>query len=59
MNSAVNRQAFKIQEACEYLGGISASSLRRLVKAKKVKRILEFRHLVVTKESCDRFLAES
>jgi hypothetical protein len=55
----IEPQAFKLEDACKYLGGISASSVRRLVAKKKLKRLMEFRHLVITKSSCDKFLQES
>jgi hypothetical protein len=54
----IEPQAFKLADAQKYLGGISASSVRRLVKNKKLKRLMEFRHLVVTKASCDKYLNE-
>lgn len=50
--------AFKLKDACKYLGGISDSSVRRLIKSKKLKRLMQFRHIVVTKASCDEFLEE-
>lgn len=59
MNDIVQPAAFKLAEACAYLGGISPSSLRRLIARKKLKRIMDFRHIVVTKASCDEFLANS
>ena len=54
-----SRGAFKLKEACEYLGGISEVSLRRLIKRGLIKPHLALRHIIIAKTELDRFLANN
>ncbi len=51
--------AFKLNDACEYLGGISKISLRRLINRGLIKRSRALRHIVIAKAELDRFLSEA
>ena len=51
-----DRGAFKLKEACEYLGGLSAISVRRLIARGLIKRHPALRHIVIAKSELDRFL---
>jgi hypothetical protein len=53
-----DRGAFKLKEACAYLGGLSPISVRRFIQRGLIKRLPGFRHVVITKAECDRFLRE-
>jgi hypothetical protein len=53
-----NRGALKLKAACEYLGCISPSSLRRLIKRGLLKPNRTLRHLVFSIAELDRFLLE-
>lgn len=46
----------KLKEACQYLGGISPISVRRLVQRKLLKPNRALRHLVFSRAELDRFL---
>ena len=50
------RGAYKLKEACEYLGGISPISVRRLIARGLIRRHPALRHIVIAKEELDRFL---
>ena len=52
-----DRGAFKLKEACEYLGGLSPISVRRLIARGLIKRHLALRHIVIAKAELDRFLS--
>jgi hypothetical protein len=52
-----DRGAYKLREACEYLGGLSPVSVRRLINRGLIKRNLALRHIVIAKNELDRFLA--
>jgi excisionase family DNA binding protein len=54
-----NRGAFKLKEACQYLGGISPATLRRLIIRGLIRRHPALRHIVISKAELDRFLAQS
>jgi len=56
-NGNVSPGAFKLEQARRYLGGISAISVRRLVKRGLLKPNRKLRHLVFSKVELDRFLA--
>lgn len=51
------RGAFKLKEACAYLGGIAPVSVRRLIKRGELKRHPGFRHIVIARVECDRWLS--
>jgi excisionase family DNA binding protein len=51
-----NRGALKLKEACEYLGGISHSSVRRLIGRGLLKPNRSLRHILIPKAELDRFL---
>jgi hypothetical protein len=54
-----DRGAFKLKEACEYLGGISPISLRRLIARGLIRRHPALRHIIISKAELDRFLAQT
>ena len=54
-----DRGAFKLMEACEYLGGLSPISVRRLIARGLIKRHPALRHIIIAKVELDRFLAGS
>ena len=49
--------AFQSKGACQYLGGISLITLRRLVAKEKIRPNRELRHLLFPRVELDRFLA--
>ena len=53
-----DRGAFKLKEACEYLGGLSPISVRRLIARGLIKRHPALRHIIIAKVELDRFLAD-
>ena len=50
--------ALKLKEACEYLGGISKASLRRLIGRGLIKPNRALRHVLVPVSELERFLKE-
>jgi len=52
-----NRGALKIREAAEYLGGISSTTVRRLIRRGLIRPNLVLRHILIPVEELDRFLA--
>jgi helix-turn-helix protein len=50
--------AFKLKQACQYLGGISPVTARRLIKRGLLKRNRALRHIVISKAELDRFLSQ-
>jgi len=48
--------AFKLKSACQYLGGISEITLRRLIARGLVKPNRSLRHILIAKSELDRFL---
>jgi hypothetical protein len=56
--TTVNQRALKLKDACEYLGGISPSSVRRLINRKLLKPNRALRHLLIPVTELDRFLKE-
>ena len=52
-----DRGAYKLREACEYLGGLSPVSVRRLIDRGLIRRNLALRHIIIAKTELDRFLA--
>jgi hypothetical protein len=53
----INQRALKLKAACEYLGGISASSARRLVQRGLLRPNRALRHYLFEISELDRFLA--
>ena len=51
-----NRGALKIREAAQYLGGVSPTTVRRLIKRGLIRPILALRHILIPVEELDRFL---
>ena len=56
--TSVKQGALKLKDACEYLGGISASSIRRLVSRGLLRPNRALRHLLIPIAELERFLAE-
>jgi hypothetical protein len=52
----VNQGALKLKDACAYLGGISPSSMRRLIARRLVKPIRALRHILIPIAELDRFI---
>jgi excisionase family DNA binding protein len=55
--ASVNQGALKLKDACRYLGGISPSSVRRLIDRKLLKANRALRHILIPISELDRFLA--
>jgi excisionase family DNA binding protein len=49
--------ALKIKDAAQYLGGLSTSTVRRLIKRKLIKPNRALRHILIPVTELDRFLA--
>jgi excisionase family DNA binding protein len=49
--------ALKLKGACQYLGGISEITLRRLIERGLIKPNRALRHILISKAELDRFLA--
>ncbi len=56
--NTANRRALKLKDACQYLGGISASTVRRLIDRKLIKPNRALRIILIPTAELDRFLAE-
>lgn len=54
---AIAPAALKLTEACEYLGGISKVTLRRLIARGLIKPNRSLRHILIPVGELDRFLA--
>jgi hypothetical protein len=52
----VTQRALKLKDACEYLGGISPASVRRLIKRNLLTPNRALRHLLIPVSELDRFL---
>ena len=59
VQSLTDRGAFKLEEACEYLGGLAPITVRRLIARGLIKRVPAIRHLLIAKAELDRFLVGS
>jgi excisionase family DNA binding protein len=57
-SATVKQGALKLKDACEYLGGISASSVRRLIKRNLLTPNRTLRHILIPTAELDRFLME-
>jgi hypothetical protein len=53
----VKQGALKLKDACEYLGGISPSSVRRLINRGLLRPNRALRHVLISVTELDRFLA--
>jgi len=49
--------AFKIRAACQYIGGISEITMRRLIARGLIKPNRSLRHILISREELDRFLS--
>jgi hypothetical protein len=56
-SQGVKPAALKLKQACQYLGGISPVTLRRLIDRGLIKRIPALRHIVIPVAELDRFLS--
>jgi hypothetical protein len=54
--SLSSRGALKLKDACEYLGGISGSSVRRLIGRGLLKPNRSLRHILIPIAELDRFI---
>jgi excisionase family DNA binding protein len=54
----LNQGALKLKDACEYLGGISPITVRRLIKRKQLRPNRTLRHILIPVAELDRFLVE-
>jgi excisionase family DNA binding protein len=54
----VKQGALKLKDACKYLGGISPSSLRRLIERGLLRPNRALRHILIPISELDRFLEE-
>ena len=54
---AVEPAAYKLAEACQYLGGLSQITVRRLVERGLLRPNRSLRHLIFARGELDRFLA--
>jgi hypothetical protein len=52
----VKQGVLKLKDACEYLGGISQISVRRLIKRGLIKPNRALRHLLIPIAELDRFI---
>jgi hypothetical protein len=55
---SLNQGALKLKAACQYLGGISPSSVRRLIDRKLLKPNRTLRHILIPIAELERFLRE-
>jgi hypothetical protein len=54
--ASVKQGALKLKDACCYLGGVSATSVRRLIKRNLLKPNRALRHIIIPIAELDRFL---
>jgi excisionase family DNA binding protein len=57
--TGITPAAFKLKEACRYLGGLSQPTVRRLIDRGLIKPNRALRHLLIPVAELDRFLAGS
>jgi hypothetical protein len=48
---------FKIKAACQYCGGISTVTMRRLIEKGLIRPNRQLRHIIISRAELDRFLA--
>ena len=53
----VKPAALKLKAACQYLGGISPITLRRLIDRGLIRRNPALRHIIISVAELDRFLS--
>jgi len=58
VSPATPRGAFKLREACQYLGGLSVPTLHRLINRGLIRPNRALRHLLFPIEELNRFLRE-
>lgn len=56
--ASVKPAALKLRESCQYLGGISQITLRRLISRGLIKPNRALRHILIPIAELDRFLAK-
>ena len=54
----VKAAALKLRESCQYLGGISEITVRRLISRGLIKPNRALRHILIPIAELDRFLAK-
>jgi hypothetical protein len=54
--TTVPQGALKLKDACAYLGGISPTSVRRLIKRKLLTPNRSLRHIIILIAELDRFI---
>jgi hypothetical protein len=54
----VKAAALKLRESCQYLGGISEITLRRLIRRGLIKPNRAIRHILIPIAELDRFLGK-
>jgi hypothetical protein len=53
----VERGAFQLPQAADYMS-MSLTAIRRFIKRGQLARLPGFRHILIAKTECDRFLRE-
>jgi Helix-turn-helix domain len=56
-SDGIKPAALKLKQACQYLGGLSPVTVRRLIDRGLIKRNLALRHIVISVAELDRFLS--
>jgi len=54
----VAQGAFKLRDACRYVGGVSQITLSRQIEKGNIKPCVNLRHLLIPRSELDRWLAE-
>jgi len=54
----VKAAALKLRQSCQYLGGISEITLRRLIRRGLIKPNRAIRHILIPLAELDRFLGK-
>ena len=55
---SLSAKALKLKEAARYLGGVSVTTVRRLIKRGLIRPNRALRHILIPVPELDRFLAE-
>ena len=55
--SSLSAKALKIKDAAQYLGGVSVTTVRRLIKRGLIRPNRALRHILIPVPELDRFLA--
>jgi excisionase family DNA binding protein len=53
-----SRGGFKLKEACDYIGGVSQVTMRRLIDRGLIKPNRALRHILISRTELDRFLSQ-